>query len=267
MTGKNWHAHCNLFGNRNAAAIWSIQLEVIMNSSAKILSAAVFALTASTFGASAWDLTSYVTNNQASPALVTQNTNIHIGSVAKNLDVTGLAIGNDFQANLLGDVKIETTQAFGADVTSTVNVNVGEVWGKTTIANLAIGSNVDIKTSANPCDNGGQCLGTHMVTIDNNQSFITPPVVRRAIDPIATTEINIGTQNGAFELTNLASNNQFKVSSPGAVLAITSTQVAGAITTSNASVNIQEALKGVKITSAAIGNSVNISNMFPKDSE
>ncbi|WP_415155331.1 hypothetical protein [Maritalea sp.] len=236
-----------------------------MNNTAKIISVAAFALATTTISASAWELTSYITNTQTSPALVTQNTNINIGSVAEDLEVTGLAIGNDFQANLLGNVNIETTQAFGSDVRSTVNVNVGEVWGDTKIANLAIGSNVDIKTSANPCDFGGECLGTHVVTINNDQSFITPPpaVPPRPIDPIAISNINIGTTNGAFELTNLASNNQFKVTSPGAILDITSTQGAGAITTSNANVNIQEALQGVKVTSAAIGNSVNISNVFP----
>lgn len=234
-----------------------------MNNTVKLLSVAALVIASSTLSASAWDLTSYVTNTQTSPALVTQTTNVNIGSVAKNLDVTGLAIGNDFQAKLLGDAHIATTQSFGADVRSTVNVNVDEVWGKTTIANLAIGSNVDISTSANPCDDGGECLGTHMVTVYNDQSFITPPPRPRPIDPIATANVNIGLQAGAFELTNLASNNQFKVSSPGAVLDINSTQVAGAVTTANANVNIQEALKGVKVTSAAIGNSVNISNVFP----
>lgn len=236
-----------------------------MNKSVKLLSVATLTLAATTLSASAWDLTTYVTNTQTSPALVTQATNVNIGTVSKNLEVTGLAIGNDFQANLLGDVNIETTQAFGADVRSTVNVNVDEVWGKTTIANLAIGSNVDITTSANPCDNGGECLGTHMVTIDNDQSFITPPARPRPIDPVAISNINIGTQAGAFELTNLASNNQFKVTSPGAVLDITSNQTGGAITTSRANVNIGDAYKGVKVTSAAIGNSVNISNVFPSN--
>ncbi|MGJ8529184.1 hypothetical protein [Maritalea sp.] len=233
-----------------------------MRNTFKTLSVAALALATTTFAASAWDLTSYVSNTQTSPAFVTQETNVNIGSVAKNLEVTGIAIGNDFQANLIGDANISTTQSFGADVFSDVNVDVHEVWGKTKIANLAIGSNVDIKTAGNPCDTG-DCLGTHYVTIDNDQSFITPPVVNPTpIDPAAVSNINIGTQNGSFELTNLASNNQFKVSSPGAVLDINSNQVAGAITTSTANVNINEALKGVKITSAAIGNSVNISNVF-----
>ena len=246
-----------------------------MRTSYKTLLATAAILSASSpaaFAADWVDIWSEIDNNQTTNQEVLQNLDFNVDLAHDELNLQGVAVANDATINLPGGAEITNEQVFGHNVISNVDVGVGYAAEDVAVTNVAVGSQINANLT-----------GAKLVEFNNSQTFeanptqdcssgtcVTPPpppMPPRPRDPLADTTITIDQLDGSLTATNLASNNRATLNAPGAALWVDSNQVADAITQSNLTVDVGTAVGAVNLTSAAIGNSITLSNVDLPDTD
>lgn len=196
--------------------------------------------------ASAWvgGWTDSINNVQRNFLGVFAKTDLLADWVGGDMDVSSVAVGNNFTADVEGQGWINTEQTMLGDVKAVLNADIGTLGGDATFSATAICNNSSTTTA-----------GTHNQEHVNIQRCQT-------LDPAAFANVTVGNSIGDISVSAAAVGNNMSVDSITGRLDARNVQTNGSVVNANTFVDVGNIDGALNAASTAIGNNASYTSRF-----